>query len=232
MTWLSSFWRSSIGGKVTMAVTGLMLFGFVVMHLLGNLQLFAGADKLNAYAKWLHDLGPLLWVARIGLLAVFVLHVVTAIRLSRANSAARPVAYQRPNTVQASMASRSMVLSGLSLLAFLIYHLAHFTFEVEAITPGFDRMVTVDGAPAKNVYAMVTKSFASWEIVAAYAAFQVVLFLHLSHGVQSLAQTLGLQHKRYTPMIKTTSFVLALAIAGGNMLLALSVQLGLVEVTR
>jgi succinate dehydrogenase / fumarate reductase cytochrome b subunit len=230
MTWLSSFWRSSIGGKVTMAVTGLMLFGFVVMHLLGNLQLFAGADKLNAYAKWLHDLGPLLWVARIGLLAIFVLHVATAIRLSRSNRAARPVAYQRPNTVQASMASRSMVLSGFSVLAFLIYHLAHFTFEVEAITPAFVRMVDVDGAPAKDVYAMVTKSFDSWEIVAAYAAFQIVLFLHLSHGMQSLAQTLGLQHKRYTPMIKTLSYVLALAIAGGNMLLALSVKLGLVEV--
>lgn len=230
MTWLSSFWRSSIGGKVTMAVTGLMLFGFVVMHLLGNLQLFAGADKLNAYAKWLHDLGPLLWLARIGLLVIFVLHVATAIRLSRSNRAARPVAYQRPNTVQASMASRSMVLSGFSVLAFLIYHLAHFTFEVEAITPAFVRMVDVDGAPAKDVYAMVTKSFASWEIAAAYAVFQIVLFLHLSHGMQSLAQTLGLQHKRYTPMIKTLSYVLALAIAGGNMLLALSVKLGLVEV--
>ena len=84
-----------------MAVTGLMLFGFVVVHLIGNLQLFAGADKLNRYAKMLHDLGPLLWVARAGLLAVFVLHVVTAIRLSRANRSARPVAYQRPGTVQA-----------------------------------------------------------------------------------------------------------------------------------
>ena len=231
MTWLSSFWRSSIGGKVTMAVTGLMLFGFVVMHLLGNLQLFSGPAKLNAYAKWLHDLGPLLWVARAGLLAVFVLHVATAIRLSRANSAARPVAYQRPGTVQASMASRSMVLSGFSVLAFLLYHLAHFTFEVDAITPAFTPTVKIDGQDAKNVYAMVTTSFANPAIVAAYAAFQVVLFLHLSHGVQSLAQTLGLQHKRYTPMIKTTSFVLALAIAGGNMLLAVSIQLGLVEVT-
>ena len=232
MTWMSSFWRSSIGGKVTMAVTGLMLFGFVVMHLLGNLQLFQGAEKLNAYAKWLHDLGPLLWVARIGLLAVFVLHVLTGIRLARANRAARPVAYHRPGTVQASMASRSMVLSGLSVLAFVVYHLAHFTFEVGALTPGFERDVTIDGVQAKNVYAMVTTSFANPAIVAAYAVFQVVLFLHLSHGVQSLAQTLGLQHKRYTPMIKTTSFVLALAIAGGNLLLALSVQLGLVEVTR
>ena len=130
------------------------------------------------------------------------------------------------------MASRSMVLSGFSVLAFLVYHLAHFTFEVEAITPAFGAAVEIDGAEAKNVYSMVTTSFENPAIAVAYAVFQVVLFLHLSHGVQSLAQTLGLQHKRYTPMIRTTSFVLALAIAGGNMLLALSVQLGLVEVTR
>ena len=111
MTWLFEFWRSSIGGKVTMAVTGLLLFGFVLMHLLGNLQLFAGPDKINAYAKMLADMGALLWVARIGLAAVFVLHVVTAIRLSRANRAARPVAYAKEDTVQATFASRSMVFS-------------------------------------------------------------------------------------------------------------------------
>ncbi len=226
MTWLSSFWRSSIGGKVTMAVTGLMLFGFVVMHLLGNLQLLQGPDKINGYAKWLHDLGPLLWVARIGLLAVFVLHVVTAIRLSRANKSARPVAYQRPNTVQATMASRSMVLSGLSVLAFVIYHLLHFTFGVT--NPAHHELKS-KGAEGHDVYAMVTASFDNPAIAGAYAAFQVVLFLHISHGMQSLAQTLGLQHKRYTPMIKTLSFVLALVIAGGNMLLALSVQIGLVR---
>lgn len=229
MTWLSSFWRSSIGGKVTMAVTGLMLFGFVVMHLLGNLQLLQGPAKLNAYAKWLHDLGPLLWVARIGLLVVFVLHVVTAIRLSRANQAARPVAYQRPDTVQATMASRSMVLSGLSLLVFVVYHLLHFTFGVT--NPGHHQLKAA-GADGHDVYAMVTASFSVLPIALAYVAFQVVLFLHLSHGVQSLAQTLGVHHARYTPMIKTLSFLLALAIAGGNALLAMSVQFGLVEVAQ
>ena len=211
-----------------MAVTGLMLFGFVVTHLLGNLQLLWGPDKINAYAKGLHDLGPLLWVMRIGLLAVFILHVATAIRLSRANKAARPVAYRKPNTVQANMASRSMLLSGLTLLVFIIYHLLHFTFDV-GITPAFGDDVTIDGEKAKNVYAMVTKSFESTAIAIAYAVFQVVLFLHLSHGVQSLAQTLGIHHARYTPMIKTVSFLVALAIAGGNVLLSLSVQLRLVE---
>src|SRR5688572_26180689 len=130
MTWLIGFWRSSIGGKVTMAVTGLLLFGFVVAHVLGNLLLFAGPDSINAYAKSLADLGPLLWLLRIGLLAVFVLHVVTGLRIARQNRTARPVAYTKEATIQASFASRSMVFSGVTVLAFVVYHLLHFTFGV------------------------------------------------------------------------------------------------------
>ncbi|MCU0864362.1 MAG: succinate dehydrogenase cytochrome b subunit [Planctomycetes bacterium] len=227
MTWLCDFWRSSIGGKVTMAVTGLLLFGFVVAHLLGNLQLLKGPDAINAYAKMLHDLGPLLWVARIGLLAIFVLHVVTAIRLSRANKAARPVAYSKNATMQASFASRSMVLSGMTVLVFVIYHLLHFTLGVTNPTHHAKKLA---GAQGHDVYAMVTTSFADPLIVGAYVLSQVVLFLHLSHGIQSLAQTLGLHHGRYTPMIKKLSFLLAALIAGGNALLSLSVLLGIVKV--
>ena len=214
---------------MTMAVTGLLLFGFVVAHLLGNLQLLQGPDAINEYAKMLHDLGPLLWVARIGLLVVFVVHVVTAVRLSQANKQARPVPYASEATVQATMASRSMVLSGLSLLVFVIYHLLHFTLGVT--NPGHFAMKT-SGAGGFDVYAMVSNSFANPAIALAYAAFQLVLFLHLSHGIQSFAQTVGIHHKRYTPMIKTLSFLLALVVAGGNALLALSVQVGLVEVAR
>jgi succinate dehydrogenase / fumarate reductase cytochrome b subunit len=230
MTWLTDFWRSSIGGKVTMAVTGLLLFGFVVAHLLGNLQLLKGAAAINNYAKMLHDLGALLWVARIGLLAVFVLHVVTAIRLSRANKAARPVAYARQATMQATMASRSMVFSGLTVLAFVVYHLAHFTFgAVHAADAALKAKASTAAWNGHDVHAMVTASFGNPAIVAAYVGAQVVLFLHLSHGIQSLAQTLGLHHGRYTPMIKSLSFVLAALIAGGNAFLALSVLLGIVK---
>ena len=230
MTWMTDFWRSSIGGKATMAVTGLLLFGFVVAHLLGNLQLLKGADAINNYAKMLHDLGPLLWVARIGLLVVFVLHVATAIRLSRANKAARPVAYAKGATMQATMASRSMVLSGLTVGAFLVYHLAHFTFgAVHGARAA--KALEVANAPwnGHNVHAMVTGSFADPLVVTLYVAAQVVLVLHLSHGVQSLAQTLGFHHGRYTPMVRSLSVVLALAIAGGNAFLALSVLLGIVK---
>jgi len=208
-----------------MAVTGLLLFGFVVSHLVGNLQLLQGPDAINGYAKWLHDLGPMLWVARIGLLAVFVLHIVTAIRLTQANKAARPVAYAKPNTVQATMASRSMVLSGLSLLVFTVYHLLHFTFGV---TNPEHHALKAQAAEGHDVYTMVITSFNVPAIAIAYAAFQVVLFLHLCHGIQSMAQTIGLHHARYTPMIRTVSFLVALAVAGGNALLALSVMLGLV----
>jgi succinate dehydrogenase / fumarate reductase cytochrome b subunit len=225
MTWLLAFWRSSIGGKATMAVTGLLLFGFVIAHLLGNLQLLAGPEKLNAYAKMLHDLGPLLWVARIGLLLVFALHVATGIRLSRQNRAARPVAYAREATLQADFASRSMVLSGLSLLVFVVYHLLHFTLGV---TNPEHFAKKAQGAGGFDVYSMVTASFANPAIAIAYAGFMLVLFLHLKHGIQSLGQTLGFHHGRYTPWLKTLSFLLAAALAGGNAFLALSVQLGIV----
>lgn len=226
MTWLFGFWRSSIGGKVTMAITGVLLFGFVVAHLVGNLQLLAGPDAINGYAKWLADKGWLLWVARGGLLAVFVLHIATGIRLAAANKAARPVAYEKEATRVASFASRSMVFSGLSLLAFVVYHLLHFTLGVTN-PEHFARKAA--GAAGHDVYTMVTTSFAQLPIAIAYAAFQLVLFLHLSHGVQSLAQSLGIHHGRYTPMIKKLSFVLAALVAGGNVLLALSVQLGIVR---
>lgn len=213
-----------------MAVTGLMLFGFVVSHLLGNLQLLQGPDKINSYAKWLHDLGPLLWVMRIGLIVIFVLHVVTAMRLSRANRSARPVAYAKPNTVQATMASRSMLLSGLSLLVFLIYHLLHFTFGVtnpEHHARKFAEQVPTPKWNGHDVYSMLEASFSVPAIAIAYAAFQVVLFLHLSHGLQSMAQTIGIHHARYTPAIKTVSFLVAFVIAGGNVLLSFSFMLGL-----
>lgn len=230
MKWLIECWRSSIGGKVTMAITGLLLFGFLVGHLLGNLQLLAGPDAINRYAKMLHDLGPLLWVVRIGLLAVFVLHVVTGIRLARQNRAARPVAYARQATIQASYASRSMLLTGLSVLAFVVYHLLHFTVGVT--NPEHSSRTTVlAGETVKDVYAMMTASFAVPGIALAYVAFQAVLFFHLVHGVQSLCQTLGIHHARYTPMIRTLSWLLAAAIAGGNIFLALSVLTGVVPET-
>ena len=227
MTWLFGFWRSSIGGKVTMAITGLLLFGFVIAHLLGNLQLLGAPALINDYAKFLASKPALLWTARIGLFAVFVLHVATAIRLASQNRKARPVAYAREGTLQATYASRSMVLTGLSLLAFVIYHLLHLTLGVTNPEHFAKKAAGHDG---HDVHAMVTASFANPAIACAYAAFQLVLFFHLKHGIQSLAQTLGLNHARYTPVIEKLSLLLAAVVAGGNLLLSLSVMAGIVKV--
>jgi succinate dehydrogenase / fumarate reductase cytochrome b subunit len=230
MTWLLGFWRSSIGAKVTMAVTGLLLFAFVVAHLLGNLKLLSGPAAINSYAKMLADLGSLLWLARIGLLLVFVLHVVTGLRLARMSRAARPVAYEKDATIQASFASRSMVFSGLTLLVFVVYHLLHFTLGVTNPGDFAKKAAGAGSAAGHDVYSMVAASFSVPAIAVAYVAFQLVLWLHLRHGVQSMAQTLGINHPRYTPWISTLSVALATLVAGGNVMLALSVMTGLVAV--
>jgi succinate dehydrogenase / fumarate reductase cytochrome b subunit len=228
MSWVSGFWRSSIGAKVTMAITGVLLFAFVVVHLLGNLQLFLGPQAMADYARFLHEREALLWVARIGLLAVFALHIATGLRLALQNRRARPVPYVREATVQATFASRSMVLSGVTLLAFVVYHLLHFTFGA---VHGADHARRALGFGGYDVYAMVTASFAHPAIAIAYAAAQLVLFLHLRHGLQSFAQTLGFNHGRWTPLVQLLSVWIAAVIAGLNVLLALSVQLRLIEPT-
>jgi succinate dehydrogenase / fumarate reductase cytochrome b subunit len=122
--------RSSLGSKYVMAITGLLLIGFVLAHMTGNLLVFLGPDAINSYAHALKDKPALLWTARLGLLVVFVVHVVLGIRLTMQNRAARPTPYVYEDTLQASWASRHMLLTGLVLLAFVVYHLAHFTLGV------------------------------------------------------------------------------------------------------
>jgi succinate dehydrogenase / fumarate reductase cytochrome b subunit len=225
MTWLLSLWRSSIGGKVTMAVTGVLLFLFVVAHLLGNLQLLSGPDAIDDYAKFLASKPALLWIARAVLLLLLLVHVATAIRLRGENRAARPVPYAATATLQATMASRSMVFTGLTTLAFVVYHLLHFTLGV---TNPEHFALKAQRHGGHDVYAMVVASFSVPGIVVAYIAAQLLLFMHLMHGIQSFAQTLGLHHARYTPLIKKASVVLAGLVAGGNILLPLAVLRGMV----
>ena len=226
MSWLFDFWRSSIGGKVTMAITGVLLFAFVIAHLVGNLQLFLEPAAINTYAQWLHDRGALLWIARGGLLFVFVLHVATGIRLARSNRLARPVAYESEATVVATFASRSMVFTGFTLLVFVVYHLMHFTFGIVHPQDFAKKAMRASGF---DVHTMVASSFSVPAIAIVYAAAQIVLFLHLRHGIQSFAQTLGLRHARWTPLIEKSSIVVAALVAGGNALLALSVLAGIVR---
>lgn len=228
---LIRFLNSSIGAKVVMAVTGLALAGFVVGHLAGNLLVFAGQDALNSYAEWLKTNPLFTWTARIGILVMFVLHVRTGIVLSSANKAARPARYAHEATVQATYASRSMFLTGLLVLTYILLHLAHFTFgfvgqEGYALTETIVR----DGVEVTrhDVYGMVLAGFGNTAFVVVYIAAMVVLGLHLSHGLQSLFQTLGLRHASYTPLIEKVGVALAWILAAGYIAIPVLVRAGVV----
>jgi succinate dehydrogenase / fumarate reductase cytochrome b subunit len=216
--------RSSLGSKYVMALTGLALIGFVVVHMAGNLLIYFGRDALNAYAEALRHRPALLWAARLGLLVVFVVHVVLGIRLTRQNSAARPIAYAYEDTLQASWASRHMLLTGLVLLAFVVYHLAHFTF----------RVVGPQGPPTESweghdVFQMVVLGFQNPWITLSYLVAMAFLGLHLWHGGSSWFQSLGLEHPRWNALIRGIGPGLAILVVAGNCSIPLAVLLGIVK---
>ena len=221
-----SYINSSIGKKIIMAISGLMLYGFVIMHMLGNLQVFAGPEKLNAYAKFLQDLGGLLWVARFGLLAAAGAHIFVAIKISLENKAARPVPYYNQQTNVASYASRTMKYSGLIVLAFLIYHLLHFTLGVTDAEAG--RLKEMH-----NVYGMVVAGFSNPIVSFAYIFAIGLLCIHLSHGFLShgyfsLFQSLGINQPEYDTKLKLTANIFALGIFLGNASMPIAVLLKIV----
>ncbi|MBI3253050.1 MAG: succinate dehydrogenase cytochrome b subunit [Candidatus Omnitrophica bacterium] len=184
---MRAFFKSSIGRKMVVAVTGLVLFIFVIFHMLGNLQIFLGADALNDYARHLDELPYLLWPARAVLLAALLLHVGFSLALANENRRARPVRYVHGDTVQASRASRTMVITGLVILFFIIYHLLHFTFGVT--NPEFFHLTDAKGR--EDIYSMVVLSFQNGWIAGTYILAMFFLCLHLGHGVSSVPQSLG-----------------------------------------
>ena len=184
----------SIGRKTVVAVTGLFMVLFVVVHLLGNTTIFAGPDGINAYAEKLRELGPFVWVFRIFMGAMLCLHVIFAVLLTLENRDANPGKYAVKKMLKANFASETMIWTGLLLLAFLVYHLLQFTVR---ITPD-----VVLGNDAKNrfdVFTMVFSSFRSTPITLIYVAAMVTLFLHLSHGIQSIFQSIGLNNDKTMP---------------------------------
>jgi succinate dehydrogenase / fumarate reductase cytochrome b subunit len=237
-------WRSSLGAKYVMALTGVGLIGFVVVHMLGNLLIYAGPDALNGYAKALKDRPTLLWTARGGLLTIFVVHVILGVRLTLQNRHARGVRYVYEDTVQASRASRHMLLTGLVLLAFIAFHLAQFTFgavTVYADPSTGERVSYLDlhdvkdparhdpaESPRQDVYRMVVAGFSVPWVVITYVVAQFFLWLHLWHGGSSWFQSLGLNHPAYNPLIRAVGPVLATAVLVGNCSIPLAVLSGLV----
>lgn len=214
--------RTSVGRKVLMAATGLALLGFVLVHLLGNLYVFQGRDALNAYAAWIQS-NPLLWPARIGLLGLFALHVWLGLSLARENRAARPVRYrdglEEPPTL---VASRSMALTGLLVLAFVVYHLAHFTFGW-VMPEAYDQ---VDAQGRHDVYGMVVAGFANPWVAGSYFVAMVVLGVHLVHAGQSFLQTLGVRWEHENRLVRNLALAVVAAITLGNLALPVMVHLG------
>jgi succinate dehydrogenase / fumarate reductase cytochrome b subunit len=219
---LISFFTSSIGRKWIVALTGLVLIAYVLGHLAGNLQIFIGQDQINKYAKGLHDLGALLWVARIGLIIAFVLHIVTTIKLVMENRAARPERYAVTNRRQATFAARTMAISGLIVLCFVIYHLLHFT--TRDIDPSYKTLH--DSLGRHDTYGMMIRGFQNPLASAFYLLGVFLLCLHLSHGFSSFMQTLGLNSHKVGPLISNGGRVLAWLIFAGYASIPLAVLIG------
>lgn len=214
--------RASVGAKAVMAVTGLLLLLFVLAHMLGNLQVFLGPDALNGYAQKLQNLGGLLWVARIGLATILVLHVATAGRLTRLNRQARPVGYAALSPQVTSYAARTMVLSGFVILAFVAFHLLHFTLGVTH--PG--HFGHHDAQGRHDVYRLVVLGFQQAPVALLYVAAQALLALHISHGASSLFQSLGVTHPALRCVKDRAGPALALLIFVGNVSMPLACLLG------
>ena len=186
----------SIGRKAVMAVSGLLMVLFVVGHMLGNLTIFAGPNGINAYAQHLHELAPLVWGTRIVMGVAVLLHLVLSIQITLENAAAKPDRYAVQNSLRATFQSKNMIWSGVIIGAFVGYHLLHFTFR---ITPNL--ALGEDAMGRFDVYNMVVTALQGTVTALVYVVAMVSLFLHLSHGIQSSFQTLGLSNAKLLPRL-------------------------------
>ncbi|GMV53955.1 MAG: succinate dehydrogenase cytochrome b subunit [Flavobacteriales bacterium] len=227
MRTFTQVWNSTIIQKWVMAISGLGIVGFLIAHLSGNLLVFLGPEHMNSYAVELRGLlhGSALWVARIGLIVMLVLHVITGIKLTRLNKGARTVRNERVTPRASTVAGRSMAYTGLLILVYILYHLAHFTWGM-AQPEAFNH---VDAAGRHDVYRMIVEGFSQPLIVVIYAIAMVVTGMHLNHAIQSAFQTLGINHPKYTPLIRTIGPLLGLLIVVGFLSVPLAVITGLVK---
>lgn len=212
------FYETTLGKKAVMAITGAILFGFIVSHLLANLQIFAGPEAVNGYAIKLREYGLLLWLARGVLLLAVVMHIVASVQLTFLKNRARPVGYVRKRNVGSTYASRTMMWSGPIIAAFVVYHLMHFTWG--NAHPDFEHL---------RPYENMVRGFQSWPVVVVYLAALGMLCLHLYHGVWSMFQTLGAEHPRYTPKLRAFAAVTAVAIFVGFALIPAAVLAGAIS---
>jgi succinate dehydrogenase / fumarate reductase cytochrome b subunit len=218
--------HSSVGRKMIVALTGIILMLFVVGHLIGNLQIFLGPDWINGYAQHLRDLGPLLWVIRAFLLVTVILHIYFTILLAIENRRARPAGYVDKDYVKASFASRHMVASGLVVLAFIIFHLLHFT--ARKFNPQFP-LLKNDPLNHYDVFSMMVYGFQNVYVSAFYIIGLFLLTLHLTHGASSFFQSLGLNSKKLTPTLASGARIFAWLLFIGYTSIPVAVLLGFVQ---
>lgn len=226
MSWFLNVYRSALGKKAVMAVTGILLWGFVLAHMAGNLKIFFGALALNHYAEWLREVGDplvpnggLLWVARAGLLLAVVLHIHAAYALTVMNRRARPQGYAAgTKSTRASWASRTMRWSGVALLLFVIYHLFHFTFGNAH-----------QDFKAGDVYHNVVSAFQIGWVTLVYLVAMALLGMHLYHGLWSMFQSLGWNHPRFNHWRRAFAVAFTLIVALGFMVVPVIVAVGVVR---
>ncbi len=208
------------------AVTGVILILFVIGHLVGNLQIFLGPEWINAYSQHLRDLGPLLWLIRIFLLVSVILHIYFTILLAIENRRARPEAYIDRQYVKASWASRHMVVSGLVVLAFIIFHLLHFTGR--KFNPQFP-LLKLDPLNRYDVYSMMVYGFQNVYVSSFYIVGLFLLTLHLTHGSSSFFQSLGLNNQRLAPRLAIGGRIFAWLLFIGYTSIPIAVLLGFIK---
>jgi len=228
LPWPVRFYKSDVGKKYVMAITGVVGLGFIVFHMLGNLHAFEGSEQLNHYAEGLRDIGEpiaprsfLLWIGRIGLLVALVLHIHAAFSLTRANKRARgTVDYDERNYLAANYASRTMIWGGVIILLFILWHLADLTWGVSAINPDYVR---------GEVYDNVIASLERWPVFLLYLAAQGALALHVWHGAWSLFQSVGINNPRFNHWRRNFATALAAIVAIGYLTVPLGVMFGIIS---
>ena len=225
MTWFGTFYRSAIGKKAVMAVTGAIVFGWVFLHMVGNLKLYLGPEHMNEYGHFLRTMGSpalpesgALWVARALLATCILLHIHAAYALTVMSKKARPIGYQQRDAIASSYASRTMRWGGVIILLFIIYHLLH-------LTTGQAHHDFVPDDPYHNVVA----GFRVWWVAAIYIVAQLALGMHLYHGVWSMFNSLGLNHPRFNPWRRYFATAFALLITLANISFPVAVLTGLVR---
>src|SRR6266853_945584 len=220
-----ALWRTMIGKKVVMAVTSVVLVAFVIVHMLGNLKMFSGPNEINAYSRFFREVGSpvfsygqLLWLVRIILFISVTLHVIAAIQLTRMSWAARPIRYAVKRHIETTFDARLMRWGGALLLAFIIFHLLHLTGGIVGFTAGQFKHL--------DVYQNVVTAFSVWPATLFYIVAMGALCLHLSHGIWSLLQTLGLSTARSTATLKILSRAIAIVVFVGFTSVPVAVMAG------